>query len=196
MQHAFFLNTGGIWLKPRDSKPFPINAAQLSYLVADGHMQLPSISKKEIEDKTKADKLAKIFACGQILWLVLQCIGGAIQNLPIMTLEIATLGFVIPSVATYALCFCKPADIEVPTFVPVAESTVELLERLSPIKYAWRQTPLDLVGTINAPSVAEIMLTSNRKSFSLVAYLWPKKRKEMENIMEKVSLERAKLSTI
>ena len=27
MQHAFFLNMGGIWLKPRDSSPFPIDAA-------------------------------------------------------------------------------------------------------------------------------------------------------------------------
>ena len=165
MQHAFFLNMGGIWLKPRESSPFPINAAQLSYLVADGNMQLPSISKKEIEDKSKADKFAKIIACGQILWLVLQCIGRAIQHLPITTLEIATLGFVIPSVATYALWFYKPADIEVPTFVPVAESTVELLERLSPSKYAWRQTPLDFVDTINAPSVTEIVLKTKH---------WPK----------------------
>ncbi len=272
MQHAFFLNMGGIWLKPKESRPFPINAAQLSYLVADGYMQLPSISKKEIEDKSKADKFAKIFACGQILWLVLQCIGRAIQHLPITTLEIATLGFAIPSVATFALWFCKPADIEVPTFVPVAESTVELLERLSPVKYAWRQTPLDFVDTINAPSItseiilrtkhwpkrrifvgpstrirndvfalkyskldqvfvfavwagyagvhisawnfafpsdAELILwrvasltmtgsmfifwiTTNRKSYLLVAYLWPKKRAQME----KVSSERAKVSTI
>ena len=85
MQHAFFLNMGGIWLKLRESSPFPINAAQLSYLVAEGHMQLPSISKKEIEDKSKADNFAKVLARGQILWLVLQCIGRAIQHLPITT---------------------------------------------------------------------------------------------------------------
>ena len=272
LQHAFFLNMGGIWLKPKESRPFPINAAQLSFLVADGYMELPSVSKKEIEDISKADEFAKIFACGQILWLVLQCIGRAIQHLPITTLEIATLGVAIPSVATFALWFCKPADIEVPTFVPVDETTVELLERLSSIKYPWRQTLLDFVDTINAPSfTSEIILktkhwprqktfvgpstpirndvfalryskldqvfvfaiwagyagvhisawnfafpshtelilwrvasrtmagsmiifwvTSNRKSYLLVAYLWPKKREEME----KVSSERAKVSTI
>ena len=269
LQHAFFLNMGGIWLKPKDSRPFPINAAQLKFLVAGGHMELPSISKKEIEDKSKADKFAKIFACGQILWLVLQCIGRAIQHLPITTLEIATLGFAIPSVATFALWFCKPVDIEVPTFVPVDETTVELLERLSPIKYAWRQTPLDFIDTINAPSItsefiikrwpkqkifmgpstrvhndvfalqyskldhvimfaiwagyagvhisawsfafpshAELILwrvasltmtgsmfiswfISNQKSYLLVAYFWPKERKELE----KISAERAKATT-
>ena len=272
MQHAFFLNMGGVWLKPKDSKPFPINAAQLSYLVADGYMQLPPITKEEIWDKSKADEFAKIFACGQIFWLVLQCIGRAFQHLPITTPEIATVGFAIPSVATVALWFCKPADIEVPTYIAVSESTVELLERISPLKYAWRQTPLDFIDTVNSPSfTSEIVLkaphwpgrksfvgpstrirndvfalkyskldqlfvfaiwagyagvhlsawnfafpshtelvlwrvasltmtgsmfvfwiTSNRKSYLLVSYLWPKRREEME----KVSAERAKVSTI
>ena len=272
MPHAFYLNMGGIWLQPKESRPFPINAKQLSYLVANGHMEPPRITKKEIWDKSKADKFAKIVACGQILWLVLQCMGRAIQHLPITTLEIATIGFAIPSLATFMLWFYKPADIEVATHVAVAESTVELLERLSPLKYAWRQTPLDFIDTVNSPSfTSEIILksphwpsresfvgpstrirndvfalkyskldqlfvfavwagyagvhlsawnfgfpsyteltmwrvasltmagsmfvfwiTSNRKSYLLVSYLWPRKREEME----KISAERAKVSTI
>ena len=35
-------------------------------------------------------------------------------------------------------------------------------------------------------------ITSNRKSYILVSYLWPRKREEME----KISAERAKVSTI
>ena len=112
-------------------------------------MDAPSISKEEIEDKSKADKFAKIFASGQILWLVFQCMGRAIQHLPITTLETATLGCAICSVATFAFWFREPADIEVPTFVYVGEGTVELLERLRPIKYAWCQTPLDFVDIVN-----------------------------------------------
>ena len=272
MPHAFYLNMGGVWLQPKESRPFPINATQLSYLVASGHMELPRITKKEIWDKSKADKFAKIVACGQILWLVLQCLERAVQHLPITTLEIATIGFAIPSLATFMLWFYKPADIEVPTLVPVVESTVELLEHLSPLKYSWRQTPLDFIDTVNSPSfTSEIILkaphwpgrnsfvgpstrirndvfalkyskldqlfvfavwagyagvhlsawnfsfpshtelimwrvasltmagsmfvfwiTSNRKSYLLVSYLWPRKRKQME----KISAERAKVSTI
>lgn len=127
---------GGIWLKPKESRPFPINAAQLNYLVAVGYIELPSISKKEIEDKSKADNYVKLFACGQILWLVLQCIGRAIQHLLITTLEIPTLSFAIPSIAIFAFWFCKPADIKVQTFVLFNKTTVELLERLSPVEYA------------------------------------------------------------
>lgn len=272
MSHAFYLNMGGVWLKPKESRPFPINATQLSYLVASGHLETPRITKKEIWDKSKADKFAKLVACGQILWLVLQCVGRAIQHLPITPLEIATLGFAIPSLATFMMWFYKPADVEVPTLVPVVESTVELLESLSPSNYSWRQTPLDFIDTVNSPSfTSEIILkarhwpsrslfvgpstrirndifalkyskldqlfvftvwagyagvhlsawnfgfptytelvmwrvasltmagsmsvfwiTSNRKSYLLVSYLWPKKREAME----KISAERAKVSTI
>lgn len=135
MQHTLFLNMRGIWLKPKNSRPFPINAAQLSYLVADGYMELPSMTKEEIEDKSKADKFVKIFAFGQILWLVLQFIGRAIQHLPITMLEMATLGSAICSVATFVLWFRKPADIEVPTFISVNETTVELSTlRISPLQ--------------------------------------------------------------
>ncbi|KAG6997845.1 hypothetical protein G7Y79_00037g073630 [Physcia stellaris] len=165
MQHAFYLNMGAVWLQPKDSKAFPLNATQLQHIVATGYMDLPTITEEEIWDKSKADKFAKIFACGQIGWLVLQCMGRKIQNLPITALEIATLGFAIPSVATLLLWFYKPADIEVPSFIRLNESTAELLERISPVAYSWRQTPLDFIDTVNSPSfTSEIILKTS---------LWP-----------------------
>ena len=59
MLHAFYLNIGGVRLQPRESRPFPSNAAQLSYLVASGRMKVRRITKKETWDKSKADKFAK-----------------------------------------------------------------------------------------------------------------------------------------
>lgn len=162
MQHAFYLNMGGVWLQPKDSKAFPPNATQLQHLVTAGYMDSPAMTEKEIWDKSKADKFAKIFACGQIGWLVLQCMGRKIQHLPITALEIATLGFAIPSVATLLLWFYKPADIEVPSFIKLNESTAELLERISPVAYSWRQTPLDFIDTVNSPSfTSEIILKTS-----------------------------------
>lgn len=78
----------------------------------------------------------------------------------------AALGSAICSVATFAFWFYKPADIEVHTFVSVDETTVELLERLSSIKFAWRQTPLDFIDIINAPSVTS----------EFIGKLWPKQK--------------------
>ena len=102
-QHAFYLDMGGVWLRPDDSASFPINAAQLQYLVTAKVIDLPSLSKEKIRYKSKADKFAKILACGQISWLVLQCIGRKAQGLPITTLEIATIGFAIRSFASFLL---------------------------------------------------------------------------------------------
>ncbi|KAI9796758.1 MAG: hypothetical protein M1833_005998 [Piccolia ochrophora] len=273
MRHAFYFNMGGVWLRPRDSESFPINAAQLNYLVADGYMNLPSITEQEIWDKSKVDTFAKIVACGHIGWLLLQCIGRAAQHQPITPLEIASIGFAIPSLATYILWFHKPANVEVPIYLDVKDTTTEMLKRLNPqIGYQWHHTPLDFISTVNSPSfTSEVILktqrwpgreaflgpstrirndvfalkyrkldqvivsavwigyscvhisawnfsfpsyvelilwrvaslamigsmfifwiTSNRKSYLLVAYLWPTKRKRMQEI----SNERANVSAL
>jgi hypothetical protein len=164
MRHAFFVNMGGFWLRPRDSTSFPINAAQLLYLVQEKHITLPTLTKEEIWDRSKADRFAKIFACFQIGWLVLQCLGRAAQKLPITPLEIGTMGFAIPSVATFMLWISKPKDIDVPTFLDIPESTSELLERIKPqLPYSWRQTPLDCISAVNRPSfTSEIILNTPR----------------------------------
>lgn len=97
---------------------------------------MPSISRREICDRSKTDKFARLFACGQLGLLILQCTGRKAQNLPITTLEIATIGFAIPSVATFLLWFCKPADIEEPTMLSIPVTTESILERLSPSIYS------------------------------------------------------------
>ncbi|KAI4116349.1 MAG: hypothetical protein LQ338_007731 [Usnochroma carphineum] len=154
---------GGVWLHPKDSQPFPVNAPQLSYLIAAGYMAVPSLTEDEIWDKSKADRFAKIMACGQIGWLVLQCVGLAIQRLPITPLEFATFGFAILLLATFALWFEKPADVDTATKIPVSDTTMELLERLSPRTYRWWQTPLDFIDTVNSPSfTSEIILKTEK----------------------------------
>ena len=66
--------------------------------------------------------------------------------------------------------FYEPADIEVPTLVLIAESTIELLGLLSPLNDSWRKTPLDFIDTVNSRSfISEIILKAphwpNRNSF-------------------------------
>ena len=160
MRQAFYLNMGGVWLHPKDGNAFPINAAQLNCLIYEGIMKSPSLSGKEIWDKSKSDKLAKILACLQIGWLSLQCVGRAAQHLPISLLEIGTVGFAIPSLATFIFWFSKPHDIETPTILPLDMSVEELLKRLAPPSgYTWLDTPLDYIDRLNAPSfVSEIIL--------------------------------------
>lgn len=167
--HAFYLNMGGVWLEPRDSKPFPINALQLEYLIKREIIGSPGLVKKDIWDRSKADKFAKLFACMQIFWLAVQSSARGIQEIPVTPLEIATLGFMIPSLATFVLWFSKPVDIEVPTMLKIDISTQELLEKISPPNYSWRETPLDFIDRVNHPSFTSQMIIPNK--------WWPRRKR-------------------
>ena len=166
---GFYLNMGGVWLKPRDSKPFPIKSAHLEYLVSKDILPCPELTDKEIWDHSKADKFAKLFACLQIFYLAMQSAGRGAQGLPVTPLEVATLGFMIPSLATFVFWWNKPVDIEVPTMISTNFTTKELLEKLSPQLYAWRETPLDFVQKVNAPSFTSEIILKNQ--------YWPGKRR-------------------
>lgn len=46
LRHAFFANMGRFVLQPRESRPFPINAKQLYWLVAQKYLPYPAIDKR------------------------------------------------------------------------------------------------------------------------------------------------------
>jgi hypothetical protein len=53
---------GGFLLEAKQgdtAMTFPIDAEQLYYLVDKGHLDYPTITKEEINDKNKADGLAR-----------------------------------------------------------------------------------------------------------------------------------------
>jgi hypothetical protein len=153
----------GVWLFPKDAEgPFPINARQQQVLIEKNIMDKPELTSKEIWDKSKADKFAKLLACLQIGWLSVQCVARAIQGLPISLLEIGTVGFAIPSLATFGLWFNKPNNIDTPNIIRISLTIPELLEKLDKDpKDNWHETPLDCICALNSPSfVSEVVLKS------------------------------------
>ncbi|RAH44994.1 uncharacterized protein BO95DRAFT_482862 [Aspergillus brunneoviolaceus CBS 621.78] len=76
----------------------------------------------DIEDKSKADAVAKLIALAQVLWFVAQCILRAVHGLPLAQLEAMTLGYIPLIAVTYFFWWHKPKDIRSPTVVelPVA----------------------------------------------------------------------------
>lgn len=168
MRHAFYWDMGGVWIVCEGEETgFPINAAQYVELVAKKVVAGTVLSGREIWDKSKADRFAKVLACLQIGWLSMECIARAAQGLPISILEVATVGFALPSLATYGLWFSKPSDVETPTVIKLDQTLTEFLDVLRcPRDYAWQDTPLDALdftNTVNRPSfVSEIVLKSRR----------------------------------
>jgi hypothetical protein len=73
---------------------------------------LELMSKEEINDLSKADIFAKLFAIVQSIWLVVQSITRVSVGLPITQLELATIALVFCALIMYALWWNKPFGVE------------------------------------------------------------------------------------
>ncbi|RSL47302.1 hypothetical protein CEP54_013473 [Fusarium duplospermum] len=89
-----------------------INPSGLIHLAKQGHWLY--ISRKRIDDKSKADYIQKALVLIQILWMVTQCITRYVNDLPLTLLEIHTVVHVICAVFLYACWFQKPLNVQEP----------------------------------------------------------------------------------
>ncbi|KAK1625328.1 hypothetical protein BDP81DRAFT_463878 [Colletotrichum phormii] len=79
--------------------------------------KLPHIHESQIQDKSKADWMAKSLVCIQAGWMVAQVIGRLIKRLPVSLLEINTCGHVACAALLYLLWWSKPLDVLDPTIL-------------------------------------------------------------------------------
>ncbi|KAK0625470.1 hypothetical protein B0T17DRAFT_532864 [Bombardia bombarda] len=79
--------------------------------------RLPQIHESQIQDKSKADWMAKTIICTQAGWMLLQVLGRVAKNMPVSLLEINTCGHVLCALVIYLLWWNKPLDINVPTLL-------------------------------------------------------------------------------
>ncbi|TDL16980.1 hypothetical protein BD410DRAFT_754858 [Rickenella mellea] len=115
--HGFFALMGGFMLYDGDKALYTLLPPELETLSQDGKIVFPKITEKEIKDRSKGDALSKGFVLIQTGWFALQCIARGPDHLPITELEVVTLAFAVLSLATYALWWNKPLDVQCP--VPV-----------------------------------------------------------------------------
>lgn len=146
MIHAFYADSGGFVLQTPDCVPFPITAKQVHYLVQQGYLSMPNISKEEIWDKSKADMFAKIVASFQAAWLVAQTIARAIQHLPVTLLELSTVALITCTGAALFFWFWKPLNVETPTTLTLEISVAEVLVQAGDkAEKPFQDTPLDFI---------------------------------------------------
>ena len=148
MRHGFYANMGGFVLQPKDSKAFPVNAKQIHYLVTRDYIPYPKITAKEVWDKSKQDGFQKTLTMLQTGWFVIQCLGRAIQQLPVTTLELTTFCFVFCTFASYHQWSNKPLDIESFTVLECEATTAQILLDAGTWPDAdkpYKQTPLDFI---------------------------------------------------
>ncbi|RYP73402.1 hypothetical protein DL771_003670 [Monosporascus sp. 5C6A] len=78
---------------------------------------LPDISVSLINDKSKANQLAKTIIAIQASWFAAQCISRMAVGMTISLLELNTLAHAICALIAYAYWWLKPLDVEEPTLI-------------------------------------------------------------------------------
>ncbi|KAF2134702.1 hypothetical protein P153DRAFT_392026 [Dothidotthia symphoricarpi CBS 119687] len=147
MRQAFFADMGGFVLHTQDdSKPFPLNAAQLHWLVHHKYIEYPTISKQEVWDKSKQDTFTKVVTAFQVSYLIIQCTARAARGLDITTLELNALAIVVCSLMTSYAWLHKPADVHTPVHIYSTKALKDMIGNLD-----WELTPLDHVD-LNGPA--------------------------------------------
>lgn len=119
MIYAYYVVMGGLTV---DISHFHENLSRATIttngvlFLADHGYFIP-IPKESIQDKSKADVLAKGLVIVQVLWVVGQTIERKAAGYPITLLEVHTTVHIVCALILYALWFRKPQDVHDPTLI-------------------------------------------------------------------------------
>ena len=121
-----------------------IPASVLS-LAEEGHFI--DISDQDIQDKSKADILAKSLVILQVTWICLQCISQKVAGFPLTPLEIHTLVHAACATVMFALWFRKPLDVRAQTLVTGEDGFHDLIALFLMRSPALGVTPYDILDS-------------------------------------------------
>jgi hypothetical protein len=128
MTYAHFVTMGGFALRVdhlhNTLERVTITPQGMLLLASRGHFVCPDTDA--INDKSKANLLAKGLAVLQVLWLVGQVIERKVAKLPITLLEVHTLVHVFCALVMYLLWLSKPLDVTEPTIVAAEDFQEEV----------------------------------------------------------------------
>lgn len=131
MEQSFFADMGGVRIKLKDDE-FPVTSKHIYVLFKLGLIQLDAITPAAIEDRSKADGVAKIFTIVQTSWFLLACLARLIQHIGITSLELSTIAFVVCTMGTNIMWWSKPKDVFVPIVLNIDYTLEGMLAKAGP----------------------------------------------------------------
>jgi hypothetical protein len=144
--HGFYADGGGFQLYVHGYEPFPITAKQVAYLVEHRYIDMPTITRTEICDKSKANRETKVLAFIQTGWLVTKLLARAGQGLQITPYELATVALLVCSFTTLVLWWHKPLDVRAPTPIYSKQDVKTIIDEASEVyRQPFTETPLDFI---------------------------------------------------
>ncbi|PFH45210.1 hypothetical protein AMATHDRAFT_161924, partial [Amanita thiersii Skay4041] len=113
--HAHFARMGGFCIARPDGTKQQMFGDEILVEAFEKHsIEIPDVTKKEIEDRSKADGFAKALVALQTTYFIIQCIHRAARHLPLTALEITTLTHTASNLAIYFFWWSKPLKVNVP----------------------------------------------------------------------------------
>lgn len=132
ISHGYYAEMGGYRiLDESEGIYYNFRADDLAWLVEQNVIALIKIPVKELRDRSKTDAFAKMLACGQSTWFLITILARVNQDLPITTLELATVAFIGCTWATYFFWWQKPMEVDTFTTIPVPQMSIEQLCNLA-----------------------------------------------------------------
>lgn len=87
-------------------------------------LAIPTITEKEITDKSKGDAFTKLLVLLQSSWFIIQLIARRSQNMAITKLELTTLALVALNSVMYICWWNKPLSVQSPIVInPIRKCT-------------------------------------------------------------------------
>ncbi|KAG2369197.1 hypothetical protein BDR07DRAFT_1267895 [Suillus spraguei] len=112
--HSFFVLMGGFMLYV-DGEPYlTLRPDYILKLIGEGCIDVPILTAKQIQDRSKCNTLSKGLIMLQVAWFLMQLITRVIYHLEITQLEVGTLAFAVLNFLTYALWWHKPLNVQCP----------------------------------------------------------------------------------
>jgi hypothetical protein len=145
---SFFVAMGGVHLDFSDFKGAQVNLGELRRALQLDLLSLNTIPAEDVRARAKTNHIVKALVCVQASWLVAQVIGRAVAKLPVTTLEVITVGYVLCGLITYLCWWHKPQDADVSIKVDCGSLTYEDFNRQIEDVYikdnnpGWQELPL------------------------------------------------------
>jgi len=117
MTHAHFLLMGGFMLYDGDQPIGTLSMEKFAHLLEKGLIRFPTVTEREIKDRSKADPLAKALVMLQILWFFGKSIGRTSLGMRVTRLELFTLIMTSYNVLIHLSWWHKPVNVDCP--IPV-----------------------------------------------------------------------------
>ena len=118
MTHGHFVQMGGFTLMDGDVNKGVLSAEKFQELLRAKKIDLPTITKEEIEDRSKGDGLSALLTMVQTTWFIIQLIIRLAQGLVVTHIEWLTVAIAIAIGALHFFWWSKPLNVRFP--IPLA----------------------------------------------------------------------------